>query len=139
MKKSRYTETQIIKVAHLRNLYQKVGMFGLPAIPFVQTGDITDRGIRHFGGLTNLLVLDLQGTRVTDAGLNPYLMEMANIREHCSWVHSKDKDAATQKAKDIVRMSVARAAHLEPLQEFQLPVNKAACSSVRSQVVRFNR
>ncbi len=51
---------------------------------------------------------------------------MANIREHCSWVHSKDKEAATQKAKDIVRMAVARAAHLEPLQEFELPVNKAA-------------
>ena len=61
-----------------------------------------------------------------EAGINQYFFEMANIREHCSWVHSKDKDAATQKAKDIVRMSVARAAHLEPLQEFELPVNKAA-------------
>ena len=49
---------------------------------------------------------------------------MANIREHCSWVHSKEKEDATQKAKDIVRMSVARACHLEPLQEFDLPVNK---------------
>ncbi|RLB60942.1 MAG: heterodisulfide reductase, partial [Deltaproteobacteria bacterium] len=61
-----------------------------------------------------------------EAGINQYFFEMANIREHCSWVHSKDKVGATQKAKDIVRMSVARAAHLEPLQEFQLPVNKAA-------------
>ena len=51
---------------------------------------------------------------------------MANIREHCSWVHSKEKDAATEKAKDLIRMSVARARHLEPLQEFDLPVNKAA-------------
>jgi heterodisulfide reductase subunit A len=51
---------------------------------------------------------------------------MANIREHCSWVHSKEKEDATQKAKDIVRMSVARARRLEPLQEFDLPVNKAA-------------
>ena len=49
---------------------------------------------------------------------------MANIREHCSWVHSKEKEKATQKAKDIVRMSVARTVHLEPLQEFDLPVNK---------------
>jgi heterodisulfide reductase subunit A len=49
---------------------------------------------------------------------------MANIREHCSWVHSKQKEEATQKAKDIVRMSVARSMGLEPLQEFQLPVNK---------------
>jgi heterodisulfide reductase subunit A len=61
-----------------------------------------------------------------EAGLNQYFFEFANIREHCSWVHSKDKDGATQKAKDIVRMSVARAAHLDPLQELQLPVNKAA-------------
>jgi heterodisulfide reductase subunit A2 len=60
-----------------------------------------------------------------EAGLNPYYLEMANIREHCSWVHSKQKEEATAKAKDIVRMSVARAAHLEPLQEFDLPVHKA--------------
>jgi heterodisulfide reductase subunit A len=51
---------------------------------------------------------------------------MANIREHCSWVHSKEKEDATEKAKDIVRMAVARATHLEPLQEFDLPVNKTA-------------
>jgi heterodisulfide reductase subunit A len=51
---------------------------------------------------------------------------MANIREHCSWVHAKEKEEATQKAKDIIRMSVARACHLEPLQEFALPVNKTA-------------
>ncbi len=61
-----------------------------------------------------------------EAGLNQYFFEFANIREHCSWVHSKDKEGATQKAKDIIRMSVARAAHLEPLQEFQLPVTKIA-------------
>jgi len=51
---------------------------------------------------------------------------MANIREHCSWVHSKQKEEATSKAKDIIRMSVARACYLEPLQEFDLPVNKTA-------------
>jgi heterodisulfide reductase subunit A2 len=51
---------------------------------------------------------------------------MANIREHCSWVHAKEKEEATAKAKDIIRMSVARAGLLEPLQEFDLPVNKAA-------------
>jgi heterodisulfide reductase subunit A len=61
-----------------------------------------------------------------EAGLNPYYLEMANIREHCSWVHAKEPENATQKAKDIIRMAVARAAHLEPLQEFDLPVNKAA-------------
>jgi heterodisulfide reductase subunit A len=61
-----------------------------------------------------------------EAGLNQYYLDMANIREHCSWVHSKQKDEATQKAQDIVRMSVARASYLEPLQEFDLPVNKTA-------------
>jgi heterodisulfide reductase subunit A len=61
-----------------------------------------------------------------EAGINQYYYDMANIREHCSWVHSKEKEAATQKAKDIIRMSVARACHLEPLQEFDLPVDKRA-------------
>jgi heterodisulfide reductase subunit A len=61
-----------------------------------------------------------------EAGINQYYYEMANIREHNSWVHSKEKEEATDKAKDIIRMSVARACHLEPLQEFDLPVNKAA-------------
>jgi heterodisulfide reductase subunit A len=63
---------------------------------------------------------------VREAGLNQYYYEMANIREHNSWVHSREKEEATEKAKDIIRMSVARACHLEPLQEFDLPVNKAA-------------
>jgi len=61
-----------------------------------------------------------------EAGINQYLLEMANIREHNSWVHSKEKEEATQKAKDLVRMSVARGAVLEPLREIELPVNKAA-------------
>ena len=61
-----------------------------------------------------------------EAGINQYYMDMANIREHCSWVHAKEKENATQKAKGIVRMSVARACHLEALQEIDLPVNKAA-------------
>jgi heterodisulfide reductase subunit A len=61
-----------------------------------------------------------------EAGINQYFFEMANIREHCSWVHSKEKEDATQKAKDITRMSVARACLLQPLQEIDLPVNRAA-------------
>ncbi len=60
-----------------------------------------------------------------EGGINQYFFDMANIREHCSWVHSKQREEATQKAKDIVRMSVARTVNLEPLQEFELPVNKA--------------
>jgi heterodisulfide reductase subunit A len=61
-----------------------------------------------------------------EAGINQYFFEMANIREHCSWVHSKEKEDATEKAKDITRMSVARACLLQPLQEIDLPVNKTA-------------
>ena len=61
-----------------------------------------------------------------EGGINQYFFDMANIREHCSWVHSKEKERATQKARDIVRMSVARSINLEPLEEFDLPVN-ASC------------
>ena len=61
-----------------------------------------------------------------EAGINQYFFEMANIREHCSWVHSKEKEDATAKAKDITRMSIARACHLQPLQEIDLPVNQMA-------------
>jgi heterodisulfide reductase subunit A len=61
-----------------------------------------------------------------EAGLNPYLFEMANIREHCSWVHMKDKETATKKAKEIVRRAVAKARLLEPLSTVSLGINKAA-------------
>jgi heterodisulfide reductase subunit A len=63
---------------------------------------------------------------VADAGLNPYLYEMANIREHCSWVHQNDKEAATLKAKDLVKSAVARARVLEPQTEAEVPVTKSA-------------
>jgi len=63
---------------------------------------------------------------VAEAGLNPYLLEMANIREQCSWVHSSNLEAATRKAKDIVRMAVARARLLKPQQEREIPVTDAA-------------
>ena len=61
-----------------------------------------------------------------EAGLNQYYCDMANIREQCSWVHAKQKEEATEKANDIIRMSVARTRYLKPLQEFDLPVNNAA-------------
>ena len=61
-----------------------------------------------------------------EAGINQYYYEMANIREHNSWVHSKEKEEDTEKAHDIIRMSVARACQLEPLQEFDLSVDKRA-------------
>ncbi len=61
---------------------------------------------------------------VSDAGLNPYLMEMANIREHCSWAHLNDWDGATAKAKDIVKIAVARARLLQARIESEIPVHK---------------
>ena len=63
---------------------------------------------------------------VRAGGLNPYLLEMANIREHCSWVHLHNKEQATEKAKDLVRMSVARARLLEPQEEVAIPVLRKA-------------
>jgi len=63
---------------------------------------------------------------VWDVGLNPYLLEMANLREHCSWVHGDDPTAATEKAKDLVASAVARAAKLTPQDEMTFPVTKAA-------------
>ena len=58
------------------------------------------------------------------AGLNPFLMEMANLREQCSWVHIEEPEAATQKAIDLVKMAVARARLLTPLFEETLPLTK---------------
>ncbi len=61
-----------------------------------------------------------------EAGLNPFLFEMANIRDQASWVHSKEPEKATEKAKDLVRMSVARARLLEPLFKVDVPLTHAA-------------
>ncbi len=63
---------------------------------------------------------------VEEAGVNKYLFEMANIREHCSWVHVQDRAAATRKAQDIVHAAVARARWLYPQDEEKLPVTAAA-------------
>ena len=59
---------------------------------------------------------------VQEAGLNPYVFEMANIREMCSWVHSDRPEGALEKAKDTIKMSVARARLLEPQPEIRVPV-----------------
>jgi len=63
---------------------------------------------------------------IRQAGLNPHLFEMANIRNQCSWVHSNDFDKATAKARMLTRMAVARAAKLEPLKVSAVPVNHTA-------------
>ncbi len=59
---------------------------------------------------------------ITDEGVNPYCLEMANIREHCSWVHKDEKKEATLKAKDLVSMAVAKAGLLEPLESYSKDV-----------------
>jgi heterodisulfide reductase subunit A-like polyferredoxin len=60
------------------------------------------------------------------AGLNPAMFEMANIRNQCSWVHSNDREAATSKAKELVRMATARANTLQPLHTTTLPIFRDA-------------
>jgi heterodisulfide reductase subunit A len=63
---------------------------------------------------------------VANAGINKYLFEMANIRNQCSWVHSGDKEAGTEKAKDLVRMAIAKVALFEPISEPMININQNA-------------
>jgi heterodisulfide reductase subunit A-like polyferredoxin len=63
---------------------------------------------------------------IRSAGLNPYLFEMANIRDQDSWVHAGEPDAATDKAKDLVRMAVSRSRLLFPLETQSQPFNHNA-------------
>lgn len=59
-------------------------------------------------------------------GLNPYLFEMANIRDQCSWIHGKQPEEATKKSKELVKMAVAKAGLLEPLYQVPLPLDHRA-------------
>ncbi len=61
-----------------------------------------------------------------EAGLNPYLFQFVNIRDQCSWVHMQERERATEKAKALIRMGVARAGLLEPLEETEVEVNPCA-------------
>ncbi|MGQ4870623.1 MAG: 4Fe-4S binding protein [Candidatus Thorarchaeota archaeon] len=61
-----------------------------------------------------------------EAGLNPFLLEIANLREHDSWIHQNDPEAATEKAIDLIRMAVARARLLEPLEEPEVEITRAS-------------
>ncbi|MBU4255588.1 MAG: FAD-dependent oxidoreductase [Acidobacteria bacterium] len=63
---------------------------------------------------------------IREAGLNPYLFEMANIRDQCSWVHMLEPEKASLKSKDLVRMAVAKSRLLEPLQKRHVPITKSA-------------
>ncbi len=63
---------------------------------------------------------------VSEAGLNPFLMEMANIREQCTWAHGHNKDGALKKAKDLTAAAVAKARFLDSLTMIKVPVTKKA-------------
>ena len=63
---------------------------------------------------------------LTNSGMNKYLFEMANIRNQCSWVHKENPEAATEKAKNLVRMAVAKARVLQPLEEPTLEMGQKA-------------
>jgi heterodisulfide reductase subunit A len=63
---------------------------------------------------------------VAEAGLNPFLMEMANIREQCTWAHGHDRAGALEKAKDLTAAAVAKASFLTPLNMIKVPVTKRA-------------
>jgi len=63
---------------------------------------------------------------VAEAGLNPFLMEMANIREQDTWVHAHDPEGALLKAKELVAAAVAKVRHVQPLQTITVPVTKTA-------------
>lgn len=63
---------------------------------------------------------------VSEAGLNPYLFEMANIRDQCSWAHMNEPELATEKSKDLVNMGVAKARELKPLERLPIEINPKA-------------
>jgi heterodisulfide reductase subunit A-like polyferredoxin len=63
---------------------------------------------------------------IQQVGLNPYLFEMANIRDQDSWVHMHEPEKALEKAKDLIRGAVARVVQLEPLHKQSFPVNNSA-------------
>jgi len=63
---------------------------------------------------------------IREAGLNPYLFEMANIRDQCSWIHMHEPEKASEKSKDLVRMTVAKSRLLEPLQKMSVKMTKSA-------------
>ncbi len=61
-----------------------------------------------------------------EIGFNPYLLEMVNIRDQCSWVHVEDREGAQEKAKALIRMGIAKVRHLQPLEAGEVPMNRSA-------------
>ena len=108
-------------------VYAKQQLFSCATNSAKEISDITkEKGLNRVivAACTPRTLEPLFRDTVREAGINQYYYEMANIREHNSWVHAKEKEDATKKAQDLIRMSVARAQLLEPLQEYDLPVDK---------------
>ncbi|MCD6576991.1 MAG: CoB--CoM heterodisulfide reductase iron-sulfur subunit A family protein, partial [Anaerolineaceae bacterium] len=63
---------------------------------------------------------------VSEAGMNPFMMEMANIREQCTWAHGHDREGALKKAKALTAAAIAKARFLAPLEMITVPVTKRA-------------
>ena len=97
------------------------------------TGEKTKEAIRKHG-LNRLVVaacspkthLQVFQNLLAETGLNPYLVEMSNIRNHCSWVHAGQNERATAKAKDMIRMTVASVKHLNPLHPLHVKIVQEA-------------
>lgn len=87
--------------------------------------DIKERGLNKVvvASCSPRMHLDTFRQTLKSAGLNPYFLEMANIREQCSWIHD-NKESATAKAIDLIRGAVERARFLEPLEPKNLPVSE---------------
>jgi heterodisulfide reductase subunit A len=118
---------EISKLPHVRVARDYVYMCSDPGQRLI-TDDIKELGI-------NRVVVASCSPRMheptfqkvlSSAGLNPYLLEMANIREHCSWPHPDEPELATAKAIDLVRAAVSKAALLIPLETARFEVTKAA-------------
>lgn len=90
--------------------------------------DIIENGINRvvIGSCTPRLHEPTFRQCLEGAGLSPYLMEMANLREQCAWVHSHNRDEATIKAKDLISSAVARSRHLLPLTDTELKIKKSS-------------
>lgn len=90
--------------------------------------DIAEKGVNRvvIGSCTPRLHEPTFRKCLADAGLNPYLLDMANLREQCSWVHAGDPKGATAKARDLIRAGVARARLLQARRELSVPVTNKA-------------
>ena len=86
--------------------------------------DIIDNGLDRvvIGSCSPRLHESTFRKMVESVGVNPYMLDMANLREQCSWVHMNDRENATLKAETLVNMSISRVRHLKPLIEDTLPL-----------------